>query len=267
MKTYKGQPSSSVKHAALLLIPLAFAAFSASAATLRFWNGSTSTDWSDGSNFQENGTNDPGVPGVGDDVNINNISFPAPVIDSSGYAALNAIALDADMAVSAGGVLETAFFTIGQNLNGTLDLHDGALNVTNLMNVAGANGKTANLNVYDGTHSINQFFLNQNGDALGGGSFATLLGGTVNATVLSINSAHSAVLNIAGGTMVLADSNLGNVNYWIGSGNIVGYGGAQTVNIENSGGFISLTAIPEPSSFALLGGCTALLLVVARRRR
>jgi hypothetical protein len=199
------------------------------------WTGSESSAW-DGPNFDfglPNDTDGLYVPVTGND----------PVVDVDAGVALGSVVLDSNFGVSVGGALEAAFFTIGQNLDASLNLNGGSLAVTNFLNVAGNNGTTANLNMSAGTHTLEQLFLNKDADATGG-SFVTLVGGTLNvSTTLSINSAHSAVLNISGGTLILPNSNLGNVNYWIGSGNIVGYGGAGAVNVEDSGGLLTLTAV------------------------
>jgi hypothetical protein len=95
-------------------------------------------------------------------------------------------------------------------------------------------------------------------------------------TSLQLNLLWSgqSTANIADFTTLLADAGL---NYWLISANEIGleldpsvsgstYFAWDLVGIGSDGMLEGISVIPEPSSFALLGGCLALLVAFRRRR-
>lgn len=225
-----------------------------SEAAIRYWNGNVSQNWADGNNFQADGSNLPGVPQTGDDIYLESWATQSPLINNSGHAVLQQVFQSKDMTIASGGVLNSSYsFKIGQNASATLDVTGGSLTAVNHLDVGGYSGGTASMNVMSGTVSVGNLFLNLNGAATGG-SYLTLNGGTVTVLgSLSINSvgAHSTVINLAGGTLILtnANNNLNNANYWIANGKITAYGwvGYVTVDTSSSPGNIILTGQPAPA--------------------
>ena len=225
-----------------------------SEAAIRYWNGNVSQNWSDGNNFQANGSNLPGVPQAGDDIYLESWATQSPLINNSGHAVLQQVFQSKDMTIATGGVLNCSYsFKIGQNGSATLDVTGGALTAVNHLDVGGYSGGIASMNVMSGSVSVGNLFLNLNGAATGG-SYLTLNGGTVTVLgSLSINTvgSHSTVINLAGGTLILtnANNNLNNANYWIANGNITAYGwvGYVTVDTSSSPGNIILTGQPAPA--------------------
>ena len=168
-----------------------------------------------------------------------------PVLTNNNYATLLQLFLSSNMTVAASGALDAGYcIKVGWNGGATLNVA-GTVEADNHLDVGGYNGGTATLNVTGGSMSLGGFFLNLNG-ASSGASYVNLTGGTITQYgPLSINSTHPAVLNLAGGTLILPASNQGNVTYWINNYNIVAYDGAGTVNVDttSSPGNIVLTGV------------------------
>jgi autotransporter-associated beta strand protein len=121
---------------------------------------------------------------------------------------------DGTLNVSGGGVKVGGQLLLGWNANaGTLTMSSGSVEVGGVLifNLDGGNAdaKEARVNLYGGTLAV---------------------GG------LSINTLDPACLDIAGGRFVLPASNLGNVNYWINSGNITALDGRRGVDVTTAAG-------------------------------
>lgn len=232
----------------LALVALAYAGTTLSSqATTRYWNGNVSQDWAEPNNFQSDGANLPGVPESGDNVYLEAWGTREPLLTNNNYAVLSQVFASKNMTVAAGGELYAAYSVkIGWNGSATLNVA-GTLSADNHLDVGGYNGGTAAMNVSGGAISVGGLYLNLNG-ASTGASYLNLTGGTVTEYgPLSINTTHPCTLNLAGGTLILPDSNLGNVNYWINnSHSIVAYNGGGTVNVDTttSPGNIILTGVP-----------------------
>jgi len=224
--------------------------------TTVYWNGNVSQAWTDPNNFQASGSNLPGVPQAGDTVYMESWAAQTPLLNGSGYASINDIYISKGMTIAGGGVLNTTFFKLGWDATGTLNVTGGSLTAGNHLDVGGYSGGTATMNVSGGSITVGGLYFDLNNVATGA-SYLNLTGGTLTDNgVLSINSTHPSVLNINGGTLVVPNSQLGNVNYWIGSGNITGPGGggASTLIIDtvSDQGFLVITAAPEPATDSLL---------------
>jgi len=80
-----------------------------------------------------------------------------------------------------------------------------------------------------------------------------LYGGLLIAPAISIGG--PGILDITGGTMLLAGDHVGTMDFFIGLGRLTAYGGAGTIvrdfNVTNPG-VTTVTAIPEPATLALL---------------
>ncbi|MEI8290630.1 MAG: hypothetical protein WCH99_14270 [Verrucomicrobiota bacterium] len=249
-KMFAGGGSSWV---AVLSAILFFSSWTSEAA-IRYWNGNVSQNWADGNNFQANVSNLPGVPQTGDDIYLESWATQSPLINNSGHAVLQQVFQSKDMTISSGGVLNFSYsFKIGWNGSATLDVTGGSLTAVNHLDVGGYSGGTASMNVMGGSISVGNLYLNLNSAATGA-SYLTLNGGTVTVQgSLSINAvgARPAVINLAGGTLILtnANNNLNNANYWIANGNITAYGwvGFVTVDTYTSPGNIILTGQTAPA--------------------
>src|ERR1035437_8784017 len=145
--------------------------------------------------------------------------------------------------MGAGGYVGAVYVSGGTNSaiyvtdNSTLTVSGGSLSAISQLDVAGYNTNTATLNVSAGSVNVGALTLNAAGKNTGA-SYVNLTGGTITQLgPLSINTTHPAVLNLAGGTLILPDlfNNLNNVNYWISnSHSIVAYNGAGTVNVDTT---------------------------------
>lgn len=224
-----------------------------SEAAIRYWNGNVSQDWANGNNFQRSGDNVTGVPLTGDDINLESWATQSPLINNSGHAVLQQVFQSKDMTIAAGGVLNASYsFKIGQNASATLTVSGGTFTVGNHLDVGGYNGGTATMNVTGGSITVAALYLNLNA-ASTGASYLNLYGGTITDTgSFSINSAHPAVVNLAGGKLIVPSSQLGNVTYWINNSFIKGFGvsgvGAVNVDSSSSPGNLVITGVPTPTT-------------------
>jgi hypothetical protein len=258
-----------VKCLALATAVCAVTPLSTRGADTRYWNGNVSQSWSDPNNFQRQGDNAPGVPQAGDTLQLLSWGVRDPLINNSGNAAINDIHVNHNMGIASGGVFDTMYFKLAESGSATLTISGGSLSAGNHLDIGGYGGGIGTMNVYGGTVTVGGLYLNL-GNQSTGASYLNLFGGTITDTgALSINSTHPAVVNLEGGTLVVPSSQLGNVNYWIGSQNILGFNLANNVNVDSisTPGYLVLTAVPEPSAFALLGSAAALGLVLRRRSK
>lgn len=219
--------------------------FDCSGATV-YWNGNASQDWTNPNNFQASGSNLPGVPQAYDTVALESWGAREPLINTSSNEPVNDIYVSKSLTIASGGKLESILLKLAQNASATLTITGGELSAINHLDIGGYSGGTATLNMSAGALTVGGLYLNLSG-ASTGASYLNLTGGTITELgPLSINSTHPAVLNLAGGTLILPDSNSGNVTYWINSGNIKGYGGAGTVNVDSisNPGNLVLTGVP-----------------------
>ncbi|MEI7956231.1 MAG: hypothetical protein WCJ66_13775 [Verrucomicrobiota bacterium] len=202
--------------------------------TTRYWNGNSSQAWSNPDNFQSDGSNLPGVPTTGNTVYLEPWGVREPLINSGNNATLNAVYQSKGMTVAVGGALDTTYFKVGQHASVTLDVSGGTLSAANHLDVGGYGG-TATLNVSGGSITVGGLYLNLNGDTNPvAGSYVNLTGGTLRASgSLSINESHAALLNMAGGTLVLPSSQLAVARIWINDGSIAAYGVAGNTNSFN----------------------------------
>ena len=207
----------------------------------RYWNGSASQSWSDANNFQSQGSNLPGVPETGNTVWLASWSMREPLISTGGHATLNALYADKNATIATGGALNTTYFKLGQDTNATLNVSGGSLSAADHIDVAGYGG-VATLNISSGSVAVGGLYLNLGGDTNPvAGSIVNLSGGTLTASgALSINESHATLMNLAGGTLVLPNSQLAGARIWMIDGSIAAYGAAGSTNNFN----IDQTTIP-----------------------
>jgi acetyl esterase/lipase len=207
------------------------------------WNGNISQDWSNPDNFQSSGNNLPGVPLPADDVLIEPWAARMPFINNGGNAVLNNVYVSKDMAIGAGGALNTTSFKLGWDASSILTVSGGSLLAGDHLDVGGYNGGTAIMNISSGSINVGGLFFNRkkNANYTVGGSQLNLTGGTLIASgALSLNKTHPCLLNIAGGTLVLPNSQRGDFNFYVGDGSLTANGMVATTNSFN----IDQTTIP-----------------------
>ena len=165
------------------------------------------------------------------------------------------LTMNGTLNMGAGGYAGAVAITGGTNTaiwvadNGTLTVSNGSLIVISSLDVAGYNGNTAILNVSAGSLNVGALSLNAAGKNTGA-SYLNLTGGTITQLgPLNINTAHPAILDISGGTLILPNSNLASVNYWVANHIITAYGGTGTVNVDSisNPGNLILTGTPGAS--------------------
>jgi autotransporter-associated beta strand protein len=190
-----------------------------------------------------------------------------PVVSTAGNKVQNLILGDNREGVSlrvAGGTLDaTGSIRLGDQYDATVNIASGSLTAAGDLSLSTSNGQgDGTLNVSGGAVQVGgQLLLGWNANAgtltMSSGSVAVggvlifnldggnadakearvnLYGGTLAAGGLSINTLDPARLDIAGGRFVLPASNLGNVNYWINSGNITALGGRRVVDVSAAAG-------------------------------
>ncbi len=198
--------------------------------TTRYWNGNDSQDWSDPFNFQSQGSNLPGIPTAGNAVFLESWAAREPLINHNNYAALNAVYLSKNMTVASGGELDATYFKVGYNNGATLNVSNGTVAASNLLDVGGYNGGTAKMNVTNGTINVGSLYLDLSGSS-SGVSYLNLVSGTLTDTgTFSLNEAHPSLLNMAGGTLVVPSSQWANLSFWMNDGTVSAYGVAGTTN-------------------------------------
>ena len=185
-----------------------------------------------------------------------------PVVSTAGNKVQNLILGDNGEGASlrvAGGTLDaTGSIRLGDHYDATVNVVSGSLTAAGDLSLSTSNGHgDGSLNVSGGTVKVGgQLLLGWNANAgtltissgsveaggvlifnLDGGnagakeSRVNLYGGTLAVGGLSINTLDPARLDIAGGRFILPASNLGNVNYWINSGNITALDGRRAVDV------------------------------------
>ena len=209
------------------------------------WNGSSSSDWATAANWTGglpsdllagNAIINPGSPNA------------TPLVSTAANTTIGQLYL------STGGALQVV---TGGSLSVASDLVTGVFGNSGVVDVSG------------GTLTLGGY-LN-----MGAGGFdgkVNISGGTVTAANLSINTTGGALMNLGGsGTFIAPSSNLGNINYWVTHNAIIANGGASgwSVNVDtlSQPGSVVLTAVPEPSAWAMLVLSSCILVMVLRRRR
>ena len=190
-----------------------------------------------------------------------------PVVSTTGNKVQNLILGDNREGVSlrvAGGTLDaTGSIRLGDHYDATVNVVSGSLTAAGDLSLSTSNGQgDGTLNVSGGAVKVGgQLLLGWNARAgtltitsgsvevggvlifnLDGGNAGAkearvnLYGGTLAVGGLSINTLDPARLDIAGGRFILPASNLGNVNYWVNSGNITALDGRRAVDVTTAAG-------------------------------
>jgi autotransporter-associated beta strand protein len=190
-----------------------------------------------------------------------------PVVNTAGNKVQNLILGDNGEGASlrvAGGTLDaTGSIRLGDYYDATVNVVSGSLTAAGDLSLSTSNGHgDGTLNVTGGAVKVDgQLLLGWNANAgtltissgsvgvggvlifnLDGGNAGAeearvnLFGGTLAVGGLSINTLDPARLDIAGGRFILPASNLGNVNYWISSGNITALDGRRAVDVTPAAG-------------------------------
>jgi len=190
-----------------------------------------------------------------------------PVVSTAGNKVQNLILGDngegASLRVKGGTLDATGSIRLGDYYDATVNVGSGSLTAAGDLSLSTSNGHgDGTLNVTGGAVKVGgQLLLGWNANAgtltissgsvgvggvlifnLDGGhagakeARVNLYGGTLAVGGLSINTLDPARLDIAGGRFVLPASNLGNVNYWINSGNITALDGRRTVDVTPAAG-------------------------------
>lgn len=190
-----------------------------------------------------------------------------PVVSTAGNKVQNFILGDNGEGASlrvAGGTLDaTGSIRLGDYYDATVNVVSGSLTAAGDLSLSTSNGHgDGTLNVTGGAVQVGgQLLLGWNANAgtltissgsvgvggvlifnLDGGNAGAkearvnLFGGTLATGGLSINTLDPARLDIAGGRFILPASNLGNVNYWINSGNITALDGRRAVDVTPAAG-------------------------------
>src|SRR5581483_1059642 len=195
------------------------------------WNGSTSSDWNNGSNWTG------GSPGTGNnDVIVNNAgTFQVPVLSGNGSSSR-----DIRIGAGANGRLDQTAGTLSTG-NGSWFFvgYAGATASFNLANTAASGGTLTGFG--QGTGSVNVGGASQNGDlliALDGGTSSTVnmnTSGTLAAGMVSMGSAGSNAtntFNIDNGTVTVGGE------FQVG-GDVFGQGNGSNNVLNMSGGSIT----------------------------
>ena len=190
-----------------------------------------------------------------------------PVVSTAGNKVQNLILGDngegASLRVAAGTLDATGSIRLGDYYDATVNVVSGSLTAAGDLSLSTSNGHgDGTLNVTGGAVTVGgQLLLGWNANAgtltissgsvgvggvlifnLDGGNAGAeearvnLYGGTLAVGGLSINTLDPARLDIAGGRFILPASNLGNVNYWISSGNITALDGRRAVDVTPAAG-------------------------------
>ena len=153
------------------------------------------------------------------------------------------------------------WFVMGEQFgaSGTINMNGGSLTVGTDLMLGAHNGGSGTLNMTAGTVTAGQLFVafdDGASDVSQQTGVLNLSGGTVNAGAFFMNA--QGYVDISGnGKLVINGDVTGNINTWIGNGQIVGDGGAGTASASYDIGSDTTTVIPEPGTLgmvALMGG-------------
>ena len=286
----------------LPVLASAFALQSAQAASVVF-DGSTGSDYNTGANW--NGDNVPGAVntadrafiGAGFDVTLDSAVTSANALNDTIIGINGAATGSASLTVNAGGSVNLSTTSIGFNKDGELAVAGGTVTTAGigLGDFGAFDGFTGALSVSSGTLNASGNIQTTNNVGI-----FNLSGGAINAGGLQLSgtagtlfnwdftSGASSLITVSGNTMNLTDTDFSFDLTGVGIGDytliqnngtgIVDFTGSiaftpgytASVNFEgNASGdnlVLSVTAIPEPSTFALIGGLLALGSVMMRRR-
>ena len=147
---------------------------------------------------------------------------------------------DATVSVASGSLTaagDLSLSTSNGHGDGTLNVTGGAVTVGGQL-LLGWNANAGTLTISSGSVGVGGVLIFNLDGANAGAKEArvNLYGGTLAVGGLSINTLDPARLDIAGGRFILPASNLGNVNYWISSGNITALDGRRAVDVTPAAG-------------------------------
>lgn len=188
-----------------------------------YWNGSTSSDWSDARNWT-GGL--PSKPGAGNAIVNPGSPFNAPVVNTQAAPVAGQIYLSISVGLTVAGGGQVA----------TSDLITGSWGNSAPVTVSGGKLKiSGTLNVGAGGHD---------GDV-------TISGGTVTTSTLSINAAGGAAIDISGtGKLTAAVSQLDNIKHWITNEQITANskapGWTVKIDTDSQSGSVILSALFKP---------------------
>ena len=291
----------------LPILASALALQSSHAAAVNFDGGAggTGTDYNTGANWSSDNVpgsavSDRAFIGAGFDVTLDTAVTTPNALNDTIIGINGAASGSARLTVNAGGSVNLSGTTIGYNRDGELAVAGGTVN-TSALGIGGYtdDGFAGILNVSSGT-------INVSGSIQSTFDAATLdlSGGAINAAGLTLNagagndgttfnwdftSGASTLITVSGNQLNLRDSDmnfdlsgLGVGEYTLIQNNgtgIVDFTGditftpGYTASVNFSGNasgdnlVLSVTAIPEPGSYALLAGLSGLVFVMVRRRR
>lgn len=170
-----------------------------------------------------------------------------PIVNTLGNTANQVYLTEgSSMSVVEGGSLLVNAYVTGQwNNCGVTTVSDGLLQTGNLL--VGSGSFDGDINI-SGGNIVANFIEIKNA----GGAKLDISGGTVSTTTFSIYNPGGGVgMNISGsGSFVAANSQLGNINYWINNKSITANGGASgwEIKVDTSiqAGKVVLTAVRVP---------------------
>ena len=147
---------------------------------------------------------------------------------------------DATVSVASGSLTaagDLSLSTSNGHGDGTLNVTGGAVTVGGQL-LLGWNANAGTLTISSGSVGVGGVLIFNLDGANAGAKEArvNLYGGTLAVGGLSINTLDPARLDISGGRFILPASNLGNVNYWISSGNITALDGRRAVDVTPAAG-------------------------------
>ncbi|MFM7205081.1 MAG: hypothetical protein ACKO4T_00210 [Planctomycetaceae bacterium] len=176
---------------------------------------------------------------LGDDGEGFSLQIAGGTLDATGSIRLGE-QYDATVNVTSGSLSaagDLSLSTSGGRGDGTLNVSGGAVNVGGQL-LLGWNAHAGTLTMSGGSVNVGGVLIfNLDGGNIGAKEArVNLFGGTLTAGGLSINTLDPARLDLSGGRLVLPASTLGNVNYWINSGNITALDGRRAVDVAQAPG-------------------------------
>lgn len=275
--------SKNILTASALIAGLAGFNSIAQAAIVTWDGGGPDTNWTTSANWDGNGSGTAGIPGSGDTVNIDGSTV---TVTTNGFVFNSNYTINltggADLNQSGGAVRfgnSTMFVGAGSNLGGGFWDMDGAT-------IHFQDGASANMTGWENKDGSSLNFI------LGSSGFTTLTPGAFYIGNGNVYSSTNGGLPDAGIQNASYSVDMTNYTGGIQTITLVDYGSdsagvdntsfqTATLEVNNAGGYtaalqwndsteaieLNVTAIPEPGTYALIGGCFALSAVMLRRRR